>query len=287
MVLESEVGLVCLFFLLYKALFQEQNYEASGSSVGVVPPNIVRGRGSVEGNAIAYVGGFVGGHGSSVGVVSPSNVGGYGSVDGKASVSVGGNVGGHGSSVGVVSPNIVGGHGKVEGKASVSVGGIVGGQGSSVGVVPPNIVAGHGSVEGKVSVSVGGIVGGRGSSVGVVPPTIVGGSGSVESKASVSVGGIVGGHVEGRACVTVGGRDLNGASGGTAVVTGSLGRPARERLGNMVHFNDYKAETKKVGDLTFVFTCYVMLFIVGICNSATLAAIFTIHCNPTRFYRGV
>ena len=80
----------------------------------------------------------------------------------------------------------------------------------------------------------------------------------MEGKVSVSVGGIVGGHVEGRACVSVGGRDLNGASGGTAVVTGSLRRPVRERLGNMVHSDDYKAETKKVGGPIFIFTCYVL-----------------------------
>ena len=87
----------------------------------------------------------------------------------------------------------------------------------------------------------------------------------------------MGGHVEGRACVTVGGRDLDGAREGTAVVSGSLRRPVRERLGNMVHSDDYKAETKKVGDLTFVFTCYVMLFIIGICDSTALAAIFILY----------
>ena len=48
MVLESEVGLICLSFFLYRALFQEQNYEANGSSVEVVPPGIMRGRGRVE-----------------------------------------------------------------------------------------------------------------------------------------------------------------------------------------------------------------------------------------------
>ena len=64
--------------------------------------------------------------------------------------------------------------------------------------------------------------------------------------------------MEGRACVTVGGRDLNGASGGTAVVTGSLRRPVKERLGNMVHSDDSKAETDKVGDLIFIITCYIL-----------------------------
>ena len=123
-----------------------------------------------------------------------------------------------------------------------------------MGVVSPNNAGGHGKVEGKATVTVGGYVGGQGTSVGVVSPIIMGGQGKV----SVSMGGNVGGHVEGKASVSVGGRGLNGASGGTAVVTGSLRRPVRERLGNMVHSDDNKAETKKVGDPIFIFTCYVL-----------------------------
>ena len=208
------------YSLVYIALVQEPDYEVSGSSTGVVTQGIMRGRGRVEGNALACVGGFVGGRGASVGLISPSNVG---SVEGKASVTVGGGVGGHRSNVGVVSPNNAGGHGKVEGKATVTVGGYVGGQGTSVGVVPPIIMGGQGKV-------------------------------------SVSMGGNVGGHVEGKASVSVGGRGLNGASGGTAVVTGSLRRPVRERLGSMVHSDDNKAETKKVSGHIFILTCHVFNF---------------------------
>ena len=204
----------------YTALVQEPDYEVSGSSTRVVPPGVMRGRGRVEGNAMAYVGGFVGGRGTSVGLDSPCSVG---SVEGKASVAVGGSVGCNRRNVGVVSPNNAGGHGKVEGKATVNVGGYAGGQGTSVGVVSPIIMGGQGEV-------------------------------------SVSMGGNMGGHMEGKASVSVGGRGLNGASGGTAVVTGSLRRPVRERLGNMVHSDDNKAETKKVGGPIFIFTCYVLNF---------------------------
>ena len=98
---------------------------------------------------------------------------------------------------------------------------------------------------------------------------IVGGHGSVEGEASVSVGGRVA-NLE----APVVGRDLDGVSGGTTTVTGNLGRPVRGS-------HDFEAGARKVGDLTFVFICYVMLFIVGICNStnycAMLATIVIIH----------
>ena len=64
--------------------------------------------------------------------------------------------------------------------------------------------------------------------------------------------------MEGRACMSVGNRELSGSSGGTAVVTSSLRRPVKERLGNMVHSDDSKAETDKVGDLIFIITCYIL-----------------------------
>ena len=89
---------------------------------------------------------------------------------------------------------------------------------------------------------------------GVKSP-IMGGRGTV----SVSMGGTMGGHVEGKAGVSVVGRGLNGASGGTAVYAGSrFRRPVKERLGSMVHSDDNKAETNKVGGLIFIFTCYVL-----------------------------
>ena len=116
--------------------------------------------------------------------------------------------------------------------------------GSSTEVVPAGIMRGRGRLEGNALAYTGGFVGGRGSRAGVTSP-IMGGQGTV----SVSMGGTVGGPVEVKAGVSVGGRGLNGASGGTAVVTGSLRRPVRERLGSMVHSDDNKAETKKVGGL--------------------------------------
>ena len=169
----------CSFF--NSALIQEPTYEVSGSNTSVVPPGIMRGHGRVDGDALAYVGGFVGGRGSSVGVKSPIMGGG-----GTVSVSMGGTVGGHG----VKSP----------------------------------------------------IMGGRG-------------------QVSVSLGGTDGGHVEGKAGMSVVGRGLNGASGGTSVYAGSrFRRPVKERLGSMEHFSDIRAETKKVGGLIFIFACYVLNF---------------------------
>ena len=82
------------------------------------------------------------------------------------------------------------------------------------------------------------------------------------------------------------GRDLDGVSGGTTTVTGNLGRPVRGSHGIVGYINDFEAGTRKVGDLTFVFICYVMLFIVGICNSTnycvTLATIVIIYRNSIR-----
>ena len=128
--------------------------------------------------------------------------------------------------------------------------------GSSTKVVPSGIMRGRGRVEGNALAYVGSFVGGRGASVGVTSP-IMGGRGKV----SASVGGPVGGHVEGKASVSMGGRGLNGASGGTAVYAGSrFRRPVKERLGSMEHFSDIKAETKKVGGPIFIFTCYVLNF---------------------------
>ena len=98
----------------------------------------------------------------------------------------------------------------------------------------------------------------------------------MEGEASVSVGGRVA-NLEAPVVV----RDLDGVSGGTTTVTGNLGRPVRGSHGIVGYINDFEAGTRKVGDLTFVFTCYVMLFIIGICDSTALAAIFIIHCNPT------
>ena len=162
-------------------MLQGPTYEVSGSSTEIVPAGIMRGRGRLEGNALAYTGDFVGGRGSKAVVTSP----------------------------------------------------IMGGQGT-------------------VSVSMGGTVGGHG-----VKSPIMGGRGQV----SVSMGGTDGGHVEGKAGMSVVGRGLNGASGGTSVYAGSrFRRPVKERLGSMEHFSDIRAETKKVGGLFFIFACYVLNF---------------------------
>ena len=128
--------------------------------------------------------------------------------------------------------------------------------GSSTGVVPSGIMRGRGRVEGNALAYVGGFVGGRGASMGVTSP-IMGGQGKV----SVPMGGTVGGPVEVKAGVSVGGRGLNGASGGTAVYAGSrFRRPVKERLGSMEHLGDNKAETNKVGGHIFLITCYVLNF---------------------------
>ena len=83
----------------------------------------------------------------------------------------------------------------------------------------------------------------------------VGGYGSVEGESTMSVGGRVSAL---EAPVSVG-RDLDGVSMGTPVTAHSLGRPVRGSTGIVGYMNDYKAGTRKVGDLTFVFSCYVIL----------------------------
>ena len=127
---------------------------------------------------------------------------------------------------------------------------------SSTEIVPAGIMRGRGRLEGNALAYTGDFVGGRGSKAGVTSPNM-GGQGT----APVSMGGSVGGPVEVKAGVSVGGRGLNGASGGTAVYAGSrFRRPVKERLGSMVQSDDNKAETNKVGGLIFIFTCYVLNF---------------------------
>ena len=162
-------------------MLQGPTYEVSGSSTEIVPAGIMRGRGRLEGNALAYTGDFVGGRGSKAVVTSP----------------------------------------------------IMGGQGT-------------------VSVSMGGTVGGHG-----VKSPIMGGRGQV----SVSLGGTDGDPVEVKARMSVGGRGLNGASGGSSVYAGSrFRRSVKERLGSVEQSDDNKAETNKVGGHIFILTCYVLNF---------------------------
>ena len=128
--------------------------------------------------------------------------------------------------------------------------------GSSSEIVPAGIMRGRGRLEGNALAYAGDFVGGRGSKAVVTSP-IMGGQGTVP----VSKGGPVGGPVEVKARMTVGGRGLNGASGGSAVYAGSrFRRSVKERLGGVEQSSDNKAETTKVGGCIFIFPCYVLNF---------------------------
>ena len=78
-----------MIILFLFALIQEPTYEASRDTTETVPAGVMRGRGRLEGNALAFAGDFVGGRGSRAVVTSP-NVGGRAI----APVSKGGSVGG-------------------------------------------------------------------------------------------------------------------------------------------------------------------------------------------------
>ena len=105
-------------------------------------------------------------------------------------------------------------------------------------------------------------------------PTNVGGRGSVMEEAPVSLSTIVGGR----------GRDLDTVSGGTLhglgeeQLTGNRGRPVKGSNGIVGYMHDFEAADRKVGDITFVFSCYVIHFVAGICITSfgfviTLASI--------------
>ena len=128
--------------------------------------------------------------------------------------------------------------------------------GSSTEIVPAGIMRGRGRLEGNALAYAGDFVGGRGSRAVVTSP-IMGGQGT----ASVSKGGPVGDPVEVKARMSVGGRGLKGASGGSAVYAGSrFRRSVKERLGSVDHSDDNKAETNKVGGHIFILICYVLNF---------------------------
>ena len=128
--------------------------------------------------------------------------------------------------------------------------------GNSTEIVPAGIMRGRGRLEGNALAYTGDFVGGRGSRAVVTSP-VMGGQGPV----SVSKGGPVGDPVEVKARMSVGGRGLNGASGGSAVYAGSrFRRSVKERLGSVEQSDDSKAETTKVGGCIFIFTCYVLNF---------------------------
>ena len=98
-------------------------------------------------------------------------------------------------------------------------------------------------------------------------------------------GETVGGRVSNLAAPMVE-RDVDVLSSGIPTVTGSLGRPVRGSNGIVGYMNDFEAGTRKVGDLTFVFSCYVILVIVGICKSifwcVSLASVSLYHRNSNR-----
>ena len=100
----------------------------------------------------------------------------------------------------------------------------------------------------------------------------VGGRGSVEGEATMSVFDM-GGRVSDLEAPVVG-RDLDEVSGGTATTTtttthnlgaGHLtGRPVRGSNGIIGYMHDFEAADRKVGDITFVFSCNVIYFVAGI-----------------------
>ena len=122
-------------------------------------------------------------------------------------------------------------------------------------------------------------------------PTNVGGRGTVVGEATVSVSNMGGrGNGLDKAPVSVSlnvgdrGRDLDAVSGGTShglgagQLTGSSGRPVRGGNGIVGYMHDFEAADRKVGDITFVFSCYVIHFVAGICITSfgfviTLASI--------------
>ena len=96
-------------------------------------------------------------------------------------------------------------------------------------------------------------------------------------------GETVGGRVSNLAAPMVE-RDVDVHSSGISTVTGSLGRPVRGSSGIVGYMNDFEAGNRKVGDITFVFSCYVILFIAGICSSifccVTLASVLINYRHP-------
>ena len=113
---------------------------------------------------------------------------------------------------------------------------------------------GRGRLEGNALAFAGDFVGGRGSGAVVSSPNMGG-----QAIVPVSKGGPMGDPVEVKARMSVAGRGLNGASGGSAVYAGSrFRRSVKERLGSVKQSSDNKAETTKVGGCIFTFTCYVL-----------------------------
>ena len=115
---------------------------------------------------------------------------------------------------------------------------------------------GRGRLEGNALAFAGDFVGGRGSRAVVTSPNVGG-----QAIVPMPKGGSVGGPVEVKARMSVGGRGLNGASGGSAVYAGSrFRRSVKERLGSVEQSDDTKVETTKVGGCFSIFTCYVLNF---------------------------
>ena len=115
---------------------------------------------------------------------------------------------------------------------------------------------GRGRLEGNALAFAGDFVGGHGSKSVVASPNVGG-----QAIVPMPKGGSVGGPVEVKARMSVAGRGVNGAGGGTAVYAGSrFRRSVKERLGSVEKSDDTKVETTKVGGWIFIFTCYFLIF---------------------------
>ena len=124
------------------------------------------------------------------------------------------------------------GRGRLEGNALAVAGNFVGGRGS-------NLVGASANVGGQAVVPMP-----RGGAMGGPVELNVGGQAVVP----MPKGGSVGGPVEVKARMSVAGRGVNGAGGGSAVYAGSrFRRSVKERLGSVEKSVDTKVESTKVG----------------------------------------
>ena len=107
-------------------------------------------------------------------------------------------------------------------------------------------------------------------------------------EAPVAVSTIVGGR----------GTELDTARGGTDhgleedQITGNRGRPVKGSNGIIGYMHDYEAADRKVSGITFVFSCYVIYFVAGVCitSSGFVISLASIAANDrysVRCYRGI
>ena len=103
-------------------------------------------------------------------------------------------------------------------------------------------MGGRGRLEGNALALPGSYVGGRGSKSVVATPNVGG-----QPVVPMPKGGSVGGPVEVKARMSVAGRGVNGAGGGSAVYAGSRFRKSvKERLGSVEKSVDTDVESTKV-----------------------------------------